>query len=161
MVLDGEMVVTDPSGRTDFQALQTYMKNPKGKNLTYIVFDLLALDGVDLRGKPLIDRLESMESIMKDAPRNLYLSRYVRGKGEESFAAACKAKLEGIVGKRIHSVYEGGRNDDWIKIKCDKRQEFVIGGYTLSDKRSQGVSSSSLESMKVRTWSMLVVQVPA
>ncbi len=141
MVLDGEMVVTDPSGRTDFQALQTYMKNPKGKNLTYIVFDLLALDGVDLRGKPLIDRLESMESIMKDAPRNLYLSRYVRGKGEESFAAACKAKLEGIVGKRIHSVYEGGRNDDWIKIKCDKRQEFVIGGYTLSDKRSQGVSS--------------------
>ena len=103
--------------------------------------DSLALDGVDLRGKPLIDRLESMESIMKDAPRNLYLSRYVRGKGEESFAAACKAKLEGIVGKRIHSVYEGGRNDDWIKIKCDKRQEFVIGGYTLSDKRSQGVSS--------------------
>lgn len=141
MVLDGEMTVTDPSGKTDFQALQNYMKNPKSQNLTYIVFDLLGLDGVDLRGYPLIKRKEMLENLMKDAPKNLYYSRYVRGIGKESFAVACDAGMEGIVGKKADSVYSGTRNGDWIKLKCDKRQEFVIGGYTLSDKKTWGISS--------------------
>ena len=141
VVLDGEMAVTDPSGKTDFQALQNYMKNPKTQNLTYIVFDLLALDGADLRGYPLIKRKEMLETLMKDAPKNLYYSRYVRGIGKESFAVACDAGMEGIVGKKADSVYSGTRNGDWIKLKCDKRQEFVIGGYTLSDKKTWGISS--------------------
>jgi len=84
MVLDGEMTITDVSGKTDFQALQNYMNNPKDKNLTYIVFDLLALDGADLRGYHLIDRKEMLETLMKDAPKSLYYSRYVRGNGKES-----------------------------------------------------------------------------
>ncbi|MEL7648405.1 MAG: DNA ligase D [Sedimentibacter sp.] len=141
IVLDGEIAVTDPAGKTDFQALQNYMKNPKGQNLTYIIFDLLALDGTDLRGQPLIDRKEKLENLMKDAPKILYYSRYVRGNGKESFTVACEADMEGIIGKKADSVYSGTRNDDWIKLKCDKRQEFVIGGYTLSDKRTSGVSS--------------------
>ena len=141
MVLDGEMAITDASGKTDFQALQNYMKNPKAQNLTYIVFDLLALDGADLRGRRLIDRKETLEALMKDAPKNLYYSQHVRGNGKESFAAACEAGMEGIVGKKADSVYSGTRNGDWIKLKCDKRQEFVIGGYTLSDKKTSGVSS--------------------
>ncbi len=141
MVLDGEMVITDQSGKTDFQALQNYIKNPKTKNLTYIVFDILALDGKDLREYPLIDRKEILEALMKDAPDNLYYSRYIRGNGQESFDAACKTGMEGIVGKKADSVYSGTRNGDWIKLKCDKRQEFVIGGYTLSDKKTRGVSS--------------------
>ncbi|WP_313165100.1 DNA ligase D [Sedimentibacter sp.] len=141
MVLDGEAVITDASGRTDFQALQNYMKNQNSLSLTYIIFDLLALDGVDLRQHPLIKRKEMLESIMKEAPPSLHYSRYVRGHGKESFAAACEAGMEGIVGKKADSVYSGTRNDDWIKLKCDKRQEFVIGGYTLSDKRARGVSS--------------------
>lgn len=141
MVLDGEMTITDVSGKTDFQALQNYMNNPKDKNLTYIVFDLLALDGADLRGYHLIDRKEMLETLMKDTSKSLYYSRYVRGNGKESFAAACEAGMEGIVGKKADSVYSGNRNGDWIKLKCDKRQEFVIGGYTLSDKRTSGVSS--------------------
>jgi bifunctional non-homologous end joining protein LigD len=141
MVLDGEMVITDASGKTDFQALQNYMKNPKGKNLTYIVFDLLALDGADLRGKRLTIRKEMLKALMKDAPKNLYYSRYVRGNGKESFAAACGLGMEGIMGKKADSVYSGTRNGDWIKLKCDKRQEFVIGGYTLSEKKTSGVSS--------------------
>lgn len=141
MVLDGEAVITDESGKTDFQALQNYLKNHKAKSLTYIVFDLLALDGVDLRGLSLIERKEMLESLMKNAPENLYYSRYVRGNGKESFAAVCEASMEGIVGKRADSVYSGTRNGDWIKLKCDKRQEFVIGGYTLTDKKAYGVSS--------------------
>ena len=141
MVLDGEMVIADAEGRTDFQALQNHMRNPEGKNLTYVVFDLLALDGTDLRGRPLIERKESLEALMKDSPKNLSYSRHVRGNGKESFSAACQAKLEGIVGKKADSVYSGTRNGDWIKLKCEKRQEFVIGGYTLSDKKTSGVSS--------------------
>ncbi len=131
MVLDGEMVITDQSGKTDFQALQNYIKNPKTKNLTYIVFDILALDGKDLREYPLIDRKEILEALMKDAPDNLYYSRYIRGNGQESFDAACKTGMEGIVGKKADSVYSGTRNGDWIKLKCDKRQEFVIGRIDL------------------------------
>lgn len=141
MVLDGEMVITDTSGRTDFHALQNYIRSPRGKNLTYIIFDLLALNGEDLRRRPLIDRKEMLEALMKDAPDNLYYSRYVRGNGKESFAAACEANMEGIIGKKANSIYSGARNDDWIKLKCDKSQEFVIGGYSLSDKRVSGVSS--------------------
>lgn len=141
MVLDGEMTIIDKSGRTDFQSLQNYMKNPKDQNLTYIVFDLLALDGKDLRGKPLIERKEILEDLMKDAPENLYYSRHVKGNGKDCFTVACKTGMEGIVGKKYDSVYSGTRSGDWIKLKCDKRQEFVIGGYTLSDKKTKGISS--------------------
>ncbi|QAT42219.1 DNA ligase D [Aminipila luticellarii] len=141
VVLDGEMVITDLSGKTDFQALQNYMKNPRTKNLTYIVFDILALDGKDLRKEPLIYRKQTLETFMKDAPKNLYYSRYVRGHGKESFDAACQTHMEGVVGKKADAIYSGTRNGDWIKLKCDKRQEFVIGGYTISDKRVNGISS--------------------
>ena len=141
MVLDGEMVIVDESGKTDFQALQGYLKNHKSQTLTYIVFDLLAIDGKDIRGRSLIDRKEKLENLMKDAPKNLYYSRYVKGYGKESFAAACEAGMEGIIGKKADSLYSGNRNGDWIKLKCHKRQEFVIGGYTVSDKRTSGVSS--------------------
>ena len=141
MVIDGEIVVTDDLGKTDFQALQNYLKNQKSQNLIYIVFDLLAIDGEDIRGQSLVDRKEKLENIMKDAPKNLYYSRFVKGHGKESFTAAYEAGMEGVVGKKPDSIYSGKRNDDWIKIKCDKRQEFVIGGYSLSDKRTSGVSS--------------------
>ncbi|WMI79894.1 DNA ligase D [Anaerotignum sp. MB30-C6] len=141
MVLDGEMVITDASGKTDFQALQNYLKNSKSQKLTYILFDILALDGEDLREQTLLKRKEILEALMKDAPNNLYYSRYVKGQGEESFSVACQAGMEGIIGKKIDSIYSGTRNGDWIKLKCDKRQEFVIGGYTLSDKKAWGVSS--------------------
>ena len=140
-VLDGEIVVTDESGKTDFQALQNYLKNSKTQKLTYIVFDLLALDGEDIRWQSLIHRKEKLENLVKDAPKSLYYSRAVQGYGKESFAAACEAGMEGIIGKKAGSIYSGTRNDDWIKLKCDKRQEFVIGGYTLSEKRISGVSS--------------------
>ena len=77
---------------------------------------------------------------MKNAPSNLHYSQHVAGKGKECFAVACEAHMEGIVGKKADSIYSGTRNGDWIKLKCDKRQEFVIG-YTLSDKKSSGISS--------------------
>ena len=141
MVLDGEIVVTDDSGKTDFQALQNYLNTQKPQTLTYIVFDMLAIDGEDIRGQTLIDRKEKLRKLMQNTPKALYYSRYVKGYGKESFDAACEAGMEGIVGKKPDSIYSGTRNEDWIKLKCDKRQEFVIGGYSLSDKRTSGVSS--------------------
>jgi len=141
MVLDGEMVIADENGRTDFQALQSYLKNPEGKNPAYMIFDILALDGNDLRGRPLIERKRVLEALLDGAPEPLHLSRHVRGGGEESLLAACRQNLEGIVGKRADSPYTGARNGDWIKLKCARRQEFVVGGYTTSEKRGSGVSS--------------------
>ncbi len=105
------------------------------------MFDLLALDGVDLRGRSLVERKETLEKLMNDATNNLRYSRHVKGSGKESFEAACEMGMEGIVGKKADSVYSGTRNGDWIKLKCEKRQEFVIGGYTLTEKRTSGVSS--------------------
>jgi bifunctional non-homologous end joining protein LigD len=140
MILDGEMAVTDESGKTDFQKMQNYIRTSSG-NLIYFVFDILALDGADLRGQTLSERKEALEFLMKNAPARLHYSRHSVGRGKESFAAACEAGMEGIIGKRASSVYGGTRNGDWIKLKCDNRQEFVVGGYTLTGKKTSGVSA--------------------
>lgn len=144
MVIDGEVVAADKEGRTDFEALQSYMRNPKGKKLAYMVFDLLALDGEDLRELPLSERKEILKKLLQGAPGNIQFSAHVEGNGKEAFAAACEMGLEGIVGKKAGSPYRGGRSSDWIKVKCDSRQEFVIGGYTVSEKRFEGISSLML-----------------
>ncbi len=141
IVFDGEMTVTDESGITNFQALQNYKENSKGKKLTYIIFDLLALDGKDLRGLALIKRKKMLQELMEDAPPNLHLSQYVINRGEESFKAAYELGLEGIIGKKVNSPYLGQRNGDWIKLKCEKRQEFVIGGFAQTEKGEKGISS--------------------
>ncbi|BAK45033.1 DNA ligase D [Eggerthella sp. YY7918] len=141
MVLDGEVVVTDEAGRSDFQALQNFLRHPAGKQPLYMVFDLLALDGDDLRTLPLGERKERLETLLNDAPEEVRYSVHVRGHGAESFHAACSQRLEGVVGKRADAPYHGTRNGDWIKLKCDKRQEFVVGGWTRTAKKSDGVSS--------------------
>ncbi len=141
MVLDGEMTMTDELGKTDFQALQNHLRNPGSKSPTYIVFDLLALDGADLRERPLLHRKETLQGLMQNVPKSLYYSTHISGNGEQSFAAACAANLEGIMGKKADSLYSGTRNGDWIKLKCAKRQAFVIGGFTLSEKKSRGISA--------------------
>lgn len=140
-VLDGEVVIINAKGRTDFQALQNHIKSPKGERLTYIIFDLLALDGADLRNKKLIERKEKLETILEGAPHELYYSKHLSGNGQEIFVSACRADFEGVVCKRADSIYSGTRNGDWVKMKCRARQEFVIGGYTVSDKKTDGFSS--------------------
>jgi len=141
MILDGEMVVLDKNGKTDFQKLQSYMKKPDRKNITYILFDLLALDREDYRERGLLERKDKLKRIMEDDVQYLHYSDHTSGNGEEVFKAACDAQMEGIICKRADSIYGGTRSGDWIKVKCDKRQEFVVGGYTSSEKRSNGVSS--------------------
>ncbi|MGN1201561.1 MAG: DNA ligase D [Candidatus Caccovivens sp.] len=141
MVLDGEIVVFDERGRSDFGALQSYLKSPNGKSLVYIVFDILALDGVDLRQRPLIERKKKLQEALKYTPENIVVSDFVEGKGDECFDVAQKLGLEGIIGKNKKSAYHGERNEDWVKCKCYKRQEFVVGGFTCKDKNVDGLSS--------------------
>lgn len=132
-VLDGEIVSLNKDGTSDFSLLQTNLK--QGKNdFCYVIFDILALNGEDLRGKKLSERKQMLENLLKNCQNNLNLSSFVVNQGKESFALAKKMNLEGIVAKNINSKYKGKRNEDWLKIKCYKRQEFVIGGYITTEK---------------------------
>jgi bifunctional non-homologous end joining protein LigD len=140
-VLDGEMVVADSQGKTDFQALQSYIRKPDGKNLVYMVFDLLALDGKDVRGLAIEKRKGMLEAVLSSAPQEIRYSRHVRGQGERNFEVACNAGMEGVIAKRANSAYVGGRNGDWIKLKCGRRQEFVVCGFTRTDKKTEGISA--------------------
>ena len=129
IVLDGEVVVFDKNGRSDFSMLQDSVK--KGKNnFSYVVFDILAL-GEDTRSMPLLERKKLLEALSKFFTPNIILSEYVLGNGKECYEVAKKLGLEGVVAKKIDSKYSGTRNDDWLKIKCYHRQEFVVGGYSL------------------------------
>ena len=140
-VLDGEVVVSDESGKTDFGELQSYIKGKtKAKSLSYMVFDLLSLDGKDLRPLPLFERKALLKKLLSSAPPSIVYSEHVVGQGEECFEAAKKLGLEGIVGKRAGSSYRAGRGEDWIKLKCYNLQEFVVGGFIRSKKKS-GLSS--------------------
>lgn len=141
MVLDGEVVILDAEGKTDFQALQNYIKNPTGKTLVYIIFDLLALGGSDLRNDRLIDRKTLLERLMQDAPENLHFSSHANENSKDILLTACQANMEGIICKKADSIYSGTRNGDWLKIKCESRQEFVIGGFTLTENKKSGVSA--------------------
>ena len=134
-VFDGEVVAFDENGRSDFSLLQQAIKNGK-EQLFYVIFDILALNGEDLRAKPLKERRKALESF-KLFPPHILLSQQAIDKGKESFALAKKLNLEGIVAKNLNSLYDGQRNEDWQKIKCYKKQEFVIGGFETSDKNQE------------------------
>lgn len=133
-VLDGEIVCFDQNGKSDFGLLQKSLKENKN-NLYYCVFDLLALNGEDLREQPLIDRKQKLERLLYKAKKNIVYSSHT-GKGKESFMLAKENNLEGIVAKKKQSKYVGKRTDDWLKIKCYHRQEFIIAGYTTSEKNN-------------------------
>lgn len=142
-ILDGEIVALDPSGRASFQRLQQSINKGSAAGLIFHIFDLIYLDGYDLTRCPLRERkrvLEELLSPVGDAGALRY-SDHIEGSGTQFFKEACKLGLEGIVSKQAESTYESTRNRNWVKIKCIRRQEFVIAGYTLSDK---GIPFSSL-----------------
>ncbi len=140
LVLDGEIVVVDENGKTDFQALQNSIKHGS-QPLTYIIFDILAKNDEDLRSLPLLKRKQILSKLLINAPENLVFSQQVKGNGEKCFEFAKQNGLEGIIAKRENSTYNGERSDDWLKIKCYHSQEFVIGGYTISEKKAKQISS--------------------
>jgi bifunctional non-homologous end joining protein LigD len=131
-VLDGEVVVLEPDGTSDFQALQNALRRRDDAELVYYVFDLLHLDGFDTTAAPLESRKRLLEALVDTLPRGtpVRYSAHVAGKGEAFFDEACRRHLEGVISKRRDAPYHSARTRDWLKVKCGRRQEFVIGGYT-------------------------------
>lgn len=132
-VLDGEVVAFDSRGQSDFSLLQRSLKKGGEEKLRYAVFDLLALDGEDLRPLPLTERKEKLKELLNSASPSLIYSDHIKGKGRRLYQKAARLGLEGIVGKKPDSPYTGTRSGNWIKVKCRNREEFVIVGYTTSD----------------------------
>jgi bifunctional non-homologous end joining protein LigD len=128
--LDGEIVVLNESGGTDFQALQNAFDSENTRNIIYFLFDLPYHGGFDLTGVPLVERRRLLQALLAKAPPEIRFSEIFDAPPEDIVASACKIGLEGVIGKRKNSVYASRRSPDWIKLKCSQRQEFVIGGYT-------------------------------
>ena len=141
-VLDGEVVVLNERGQSDFSALQVEFQGD-GSGLVYYVFDLLFLAGKDLRALPLMERKARLKQLLSAAGKGatVRFSEHIAGAGEELFAEACRMGAEGIVSKRANSAYRSGRQPDWLKMKCYKRQELVIGGFTLPKNHARGIGS--------------------
>ncbi|MBZ0149548.1 MAG: non-homologous end-joining DNA ligase, partial [Pseudorhodoplanes sp.] len=141
-LLDGEIAVADAQGHTDFGALQDALSGGSGRIGCYL-FDLLSLDGENLRSRPLIERKAKLQKLLAGQPKGgpLFYSDHVEGSGEKVFAHACKIKLEGIISKLADAPYRSGRAKSWLKIKCGMEQEFVIIGWRPSDKPRRPFSS--------------------
>lgn len=133
-ILDGEVVSLDKQGVSNFQQLQNSMKTGNAKSLAYYVFDVPYLEGYDLTETPLVERKEVLARVLRSAnPDNDGLVRYsdhIKGQGENVLQHACRSAMEGIIAKRADSAYHQVRSRDWLKVKCLKQQEFVIGGYS-------------------------------
>lgn len=129
--LDGEMVVNDAHGVADFQALQNAFDNEDDQHILYYLFDLPFLGGQDLRQLPLQERRHTLQQLLEqDDSKWLRFSESFDQPVNSLLDSACRMKLEGLIGKRADSPYTGRRSADWIKLKCQQRQEFVIIGYT-------------------------------
>jgi bifunctional non-homologous end joining protein LigD len=130
VVIDGEIAALDPEGKTSFQLLQSYGSGKKRIPLVYYAFDLLNLEGTDLRSRPLVERRKLLAKLLKKAPDNFRFSEELRGTKEELLQVARQFQLEALIAKRPDSVYEPGRRSGaWVKVKLTQQQEFVIGGY--------------------------------
>lgn len=133
-LLDGEVIVSDRAGRSDFGTLQRALKEDPSA-LSFVVFDMLRHDGDDLRGRPLTARKTALEAVLSSKPKApIHLSTYIEGDGDRISRLACSRGFEGIIAKRADARYRSTRSRDWLKIKCVKRQEFVVGGWSPSSK---------------------------
>lgn len=130
-ILDGEIVALDHRGKSSFALLQAYDLGEKKPPLFYYVFDILRLKGRDLTSEPLETRKELLEEALEKVPIPIRVSHSLKGNVETLLKQASKLGLEGLIGKRVGSVYEvGRRSGSWIKLKLQQEQEFVIGGFT-------------------------------
>ncbi len=137
--LDGEVAAVDAEGHTSFQVLQNALSDPNRKPLTCFVFDLLYLDGHDLRQAALTERKRLLQQVLEGADPALRYSADVQGSGAEFLKEACRLGLEGAISKRADSLYRAGvRTREWVKVKCGKRQEMVIGGFTDPQRSRRG-----------------------
>jgi bifunctional non-homologous end joining protein LigD len=142
-VLDGEVVVLAPNGQSSFADLQAAFEDGASHPLTYFVFDLLHLNGHNLRQQPLVERKQMLERMLESMPENQIVryGQHLESEGKPIFEQACQLGAEGIVSKLSKSPYISGRSKSWIKIKCVRRQELVIGGFTHPANGTEGIGA--------------------
>ena len=146
---DGELVALDSEGRSDFAALQRTIEGSAKSSLRYLLFDLPALEGVDLTQAALIERKQLLESlIVQKKSEALAFSAHVVGHGPEVFAASAKQGLEGIISKRVDSHYIERRSPEWIKVKHPQSDEFLIVGYTAPKGSRAGFGSLLMATLR-------------
>lgn len=141
-LLDGEVALLLPDGRTSFQALQNaFAGRSAGGEILYFVFDLLYLDGEDLTGLALEQRKQRLHGLLRKKSGVLRYVEHVVGNGTQVFREACRHGAEGIVSKRRDLPYQPGRGPGWVKTKCLAKQEFVIGGFTDPQGSREGIGA--------------------
>jgi bifunctional non-homologous end joining protein LigD len=129
-VYDGEMVIQDAEGVSDFGALAEALGKGDDSAIVYFAFDLLFLDGRDLRKLPLVERKEALRGVLAGARGPLRYLEHIEAEGEVFLRSSCALGLEGSVAKRADRPYVAGRGDDWRKLKCLERQELVVVGWS-------------------------------
>lgn len=145
-ILDGEIVVLDEKGISRFSALQDALSEGAGSKLHFYAFDLLYLDGYDLRGAGLTDRKQLLSQLLGghvSGRSAIQLSDHVEGNGDALYERASELGLEGIVSKRTNATYQSGRTSTWVKVKAKPVGDFVIAGYTVSA-AAEGLASLAL-----------------
>ena len=129
--LDGEIVVQNDEGAHDFNALQNAFERHSTRRVEYVLFDLPYFDGHDLRDAPLYARRALLERLLASRKSaHLHFSAEIGADGASVLRAACERHFEGVLAKRRDAPYRSARTDSWLKLKCRRRQEFVVGGYT-------------------------------
>jgi bifunctional non-homologous end joining protein LigD len=141
-LIDGEVVALDKEGRPNFSALQDALKD--GGELHYFAFDLLEQDGEDLTKLGNAERKERLAALLEGAGPPIHYADHIASKGEALFEKLCGDGYEGIVSKRADAPYRGTRTRSWLKVKCTRRQEFVILGFIESDKKGRDLRSLAL-----------------
>jgi bifunctional non-homologous end joining protein LigD len=142
-ILDGEVVVLESNGQSSFALLQAAFEEGAKHPLLYFAFDLLHLNGHNLRQQPLVERKALLSQMLNTLPEHdiVRYSEHLDADGAAILDEACKLKAEGIVSKRADGPYVGGRSKSWIKIKCFRRQELVIGGFTHPNNGTDGIGA--------------------
>ncbi|MBR1238367.1 non-homologous end-joining DNA ligase [Bradyrhizobium sp. AUGA SZCCT0182] len=135
-IIDGEVVVPDANGTTDFSVLQNELKG-KSTKIVLVAFDLLYLNGYDLRKLPLVERKAHLKKLI--AGTDLQFSESFEVDGPDMFAHACKVGLEGVVSKVRDSRYTSGRGNDWVKQTCAQRETLPIAGFALKGNKFDGI----------------------
>ncbi|MEO6923862.1 MAG: non-homologous end-joining DNA ligase, partial [Bryocella sp.] len=139
--IDGEVVVLAPDGTTSFADLQAAFNDGSAHTLTYFAFDLMHVNGRNTRKLSLLDRKQLLAEVLHNAPEGVRFSDHLDTGGEAMFQRACELHAEGIISKRADAPYFSGRNHDWLKSKCLRGQEFVIGGYGESSEGADRIGS--------------------
>ncbi len=145
-LIDGEIVAYDAKGNPDFSSLQSVLKRGHGSQaqsdrLAFYGFDLLELQGEDLAKLPNIERKERLEALLGTAQPPIHVADHVIGAGEKLYRSMCDAGQEGIISKTIDGPYSGSRSKRWVKVKCTRRQEFVIIGWKKSSAKGRPFAS--------------------